>query len=336
MSRPAASPDLSLPNVAAGVVVTDVAIAAAGAAAGTAPDWIKIGPRGSFTTRDGRAYAFDPDTLVARFSADGVDIPVDLDHAIVEKAAGAAAQGWVKQLEARADGLYGKVEWLAGGKAALAARTHRYVSPSFHHDAAGVATWIHSISLVPAPALPGAAVASAGHAQTHPETSMKGIAAALGLNADANEAACLSALTEIRSKTVDKAVHDEALASLSAAKTELDGIKAAARKKEVDDLLEGALKAKTIVPAERDAYANLCATDAGLASVRELLKVKPAQLGASGLDSRPAPAGGLAAPDVNPVTLAAKAQMYQSDMRAKGVEVSISDAVNAVSAEGAR
>lgn len=322
-------------NVAAGDVLGEVAIAAAGGKPTTPPEWIKIGPRGSFTCRDGRAFSFDPEGLVARFAAEGVDVPIDLDHAINQNRPGALAQGWIKEFQAREDGLYGRVDWLDGGKAALAARTHRYVSPTFYYDAQGAATWVHSVSLVPAPALPGAALASADTNQLS-ETSMKGIGPALGLQAEANEAACLSAIAEMRANTVPKAVHDEAIASLSAAKVELDGIKATARKATVDALLEGALTAKKILPAEREAYANLCATDAGLESVRTLIAAKPAQLGASGLDGRATPAGGLASADANPATLAAKGMAYQGELAAKGVTISIAEAINHVAGLEAR
>ncbi len=50
--------------------------------------------------------------------ADAIDLPVDLDHATVKKALfgdAAPAVGWINKLEARADGLYGRVEWLDEG-----------------------------------------------------------------------------------------------------------------------------------------------------------------------------------------------------------------------------
>ncbi|WP_020179793.1 phage protease [Methylopila sp. M107] len=338
MSRPAASPDLT--NVASGVLTIDVAVAsAAGSSVATPPDWIKLGPRGAFSCRDGRKFSFDPEALAARFASEGVDIPLDLDHGIVQDRPGAVAQGWIKRLEARADGLYGQVDWLEGGRAALKARTHRYVSPTFHTDDQGAATWVHSVSLVPAPALPGAALASAG-APTRfdkPETaSMKAIAQALGLNPDANEQACLSALTSLKDGRVDKAVHETTLASLSAAKTELESVRKAARDKEVAELIDGALKAKKILPAEKDSFVTLCASDDGLAQVRKLIDARPAQLAASGLDGRAAPAGGLGEQEFNPVSLAAKAQALVAESAAYGVTLSIADAVAKVKAEGSR
>jgi phage I-like protein len=129
-----------------------------------APNLVKVAPRGPVMTRDGRSYTFVPETLVARFTADGIDLPIDLDHSIARSSQSgerADAVGWVKKLQACADGLYAHVEWLQSGLAVLASRTHRFISPTFHHDASGTATWLHSIALVAAPALSMPAIASA-------------------------------------------------------------------------------------------------------------------------------------------------------------------------------
>jgi phage I-like protein len=125
---------------------------------------VKVAPRGPVQTRDGRSYTFVPEVLVARFAADGIDLPVDLDHSVARSSQSgerADAVGWVKKLQARADGLYAHVEWLQSGLSVLASRTHRFISPTFHHDAGGTATWLHSIALVAAPALSMPAIASA-------------------------------------------------------------------------------------------------------------------------------------------------------------------------------
>lgn len=337
MTSTTASPDLQAPSnaalpadiVAGGVVVA--LAAAAGTDASPAPAWIKIAPRGRITTRDQRSYAFDPETLAARFSADGVKIPIDFEHATGRLAAQghrADAIGWIDQMEARADGLYGRVDWLDEGRAALAARTHRYLSPAFPHDASGNAKWIHHVALVTAPALAGMpALAQAGPATdtTNPETLMtKKIAAALGLADSADETALLSAIADLKGGKVDAAVHNETLATLSATKQELDEIKAAGRKAKVDALIEGALKDKRIVPAQRDHYATLCATDEGLAQVTALLAATPKCLGASGLDGKAADIGEAAA--IDPAMLAAEARAYQSAQAASGNPISYLDA----------
>lgn len=275
-----------------GIATIDVFAADQEAAqAKTSPQWIKLTPRGKFTTRDGRQFDTDPNVLVQRFNSDGVAVPIDIDHATVKKALfgdTAPAVGWIEKLEARADGLYGQVSWLDEGVRVLAARSHRYISPALKADDFGKAIWLHSAGLVAAPAISMPAVASA-QPKTEP-TMLKAIAAALGLNEDAAEASCLSAITNLRSR-IDPAVHKQTLDTLSAVQTELDGIKKAGRKEKVDTLLEDALKAKKISPAQRAAYEALCATDDGLAQVTTLIQTLGAGLAPTDLDTRREPGG---------------------------------------------
>lgn len=283
--------DASPAETMTGVFVVDVLAGEPNAEAGV-PTWIKVTPRGKFTARDGRNFDVDPETLVARFRADGIKVAVDIDHATVRKAQSgdaAPAVGWIEELEARADGLYGRVEWLDEGKRVLAARTHRYISPVFPSDDKGKAAWLHSAALVAVPAASMPAVASA--TPTHQETTMlNAIATKLGLAAQADENSCLSAITTLQAR-VDPAVHQEVLNQLSAKTTELETLAASVRKEKVDRLLEDALKAKKISPAQRASYETLCATDAGLAEVTKLLETLGAGLAASGLDDKQTPGG---------------------------------------------
>jgi len=145
-----------------------------------------------------------------------VKLPLDLDHSVQKKnPSGDAATiaGWIVELQAGVDGLFGRVDWLATGLAALTAKTHPYVSPTFFHTDDGTATWMHSVALVPAPALGMPAIASAGSFEDL--SIMKKIAVALGLADTADETACLSAITTLSAGKVDKAIHDQALANLA-------------------------------------------------------------------------------------------------------------------------
>lgn len=319
-TRPAI-PDLP-PGFVAGAGAIDVA---ALASAGTPPDWLKISPRGSFECRDGRSFTLDPDTIIRRFAADGAHVPIDVGHETVRNNA-APALGWVNKLEARPDGLYGQVEWLEGGKAVLAARTHRYVSPAFHHDDQNRATWLHSVALVAAPALARMpAIASAGHPNQEPP--MKSLIAALGLQDAANEAACLAAL---QAGFVTKAVHDETLAQLSAATTELTSLKKASHDGEVQRVLEAALKEKRIPPAAKDHYARMAANADGLASVKALLAVIPpgTVAGSSTLEGSHRPPTGEDTRDAE--TLSAEAQKV-----AKERGIPLSDAMSIITSKKA-
>lgn len=313
-------------DFAHGAVITEIAIAEAAADTATAPEWIKILPAGKVVTRDGRSYSFNPETLAARFNKDGIDIPVDLDHGI-SKNDKPAAVGWVKEMRAEPDGLYGRVEWLETGKEVLASKSRRYVSPTFHHTKSGEAIWLHSVALVAAPALAMPALAHVDPASPTKESPMKSIAKALGLAEEADEAACLSALSEMKAGTVDKKVHDETLAKLEATSTELSDLKAGIRKRDVDALLEGALADKKIVPAQRDHYASLCATDEGLEQVKGLLAATAKGLAPSGLDDKDLPD---TSGNDDPAELAAKAGAYQAELAAKGITIDIAAAVNHV------
>jgi phage I-like protein len=334
MAHPKASPDLLPPDVALGVVMIDAAALAAGGEA--EPTWIRVTPRGEVEARDGRRFSFDPERLVARFAADGIDVPVDIDHAISRKpmfGERADAVGWVRELAARRDGTYARVELLDAGKAALGAKTHRYVSPTFHHTEAGLATWLHSIALVAAPALAMPALAAADPASKPENTMLKALAKALGLADTADEAACLAAITGLQTSLagkVDKAVHDQALANLATATTQLAAATAqlAARdtadhQAKVEALLDGALKDKKIVPAQRDHYATLCATPDGFIQVKTLLEKTPAGLQASGLDTKATPEGEAGSPD----DLLAKAHALIDTAAKAGRTMSLADAV---------
>lgn len=330
--------------IAIGVVAGEVALAAAGAG----PEWIKVTPRGPVQTRDGRTYSFNPEALAARFDADKVEVPVDVDHGLALRATKGErvdAVGYAAALQARDDGTYARVNWLDGGLSVLQAKTHRYVSPSFPHDAAGNAAWLHSISLVAAPALSMPALL---HALGYSESPMKQIAKALGLAEDADETACLAALGKVLNpvakalglaETSDmqaclsaigtiKAGGSDLVATLQsqlATTTSLVGeLQKSARDRDVNELLEGALKEKKIAPAQREHLASLCATDEGLKGVRAMLAATAPGLQASGLDGQ-LPDDGSAGHD--PVTLAAKARAIQDEREKAGAPISMSEAV---------
>lgn len=329
MTHRSASPQIEQPGIAFGV--TTLAVDPTHSAEGDWPRWVQVTPRGEVQVRDGRRFTFEPERLVARFKADAVDVPADLDHAISLKAKNgdrADAVGWISQLEARPNGTWALVDMLDAGKDALAKKTHRYISPTFHHTA-GLATWLHSIALVAAPALAMPAIASASLTNPQEPPMPNEIAKALGLAETADEAACLSAITTLTTGTVAKAVHDQALANLTAANERVTALTAQLADRDKTDhdakvtaLLDGALKDKKIVPAQREHYAGLCATAEGLAQVTTLLASTPATLQASNLDERQAETGD--APNTG--DLLVKASALMDEAKKSGRELSLADA----------
>jgi phage I-like protein len=306
------------------------AIASALPKDGSAPEWLVVFPAlGKIDTRDGRTFDVDGETLLAAFRQDGIDLPLDVMHqtdTALASGGRADAVGWIDELRIRAGALEAHVVWNDEGKALLAAKKYRFTSPSFFHDSAKRVTRLKAIALVTSPALANQPALAASHQQSEPP--MKTIATALGLSEDANETSCLSALQARLANSIPKDVHEATLATLAAARGELDGIKTAARKEKVDVLIEGALKAKKILPAEKDHYAALCASDAGFDTVAKLLGGKTELLAASGLDARRAPEGDTG---MSAVQLAAEA----NKLVASGAAVCIADAMTMVTSRKA-
>ena len=329
-----------------GIVAGTVELAAGADA--PPPEWIKVTPRGQVTARDGRSFDFDPAVLAARFASDGIDIPVDTDHSTVllgGQGRKPRTIGYASAIQARDDGTYAKVGWNALGRTTLAARSHRYVSPTIHHDKNGRVTWLHSVALVSAPALTMPAVLHA--TQGNP---MKEIAKALGLPETATEAECLAALgrrTELKPlaaalglpETADAAALLSTVSSLrtggnglvtelqsqvTTLSSRLQASEKAARDRDVAELLDGALRDKKIVPAQRESYVAMCSTEDGLRGVRNMLAATPAGLGPSGLEGQVALGGDGA---VDPVKLAAEARKLVAE---SGGTLSIADAVTQI------
>jgi Mu-like prophage I protein len=96
-------------------------------------------------------------------------LPVDYDHSIdlaAPKGLPAPAAGWIDQLEARADGIWGRVAWTARAAASIAALEYRHISPVFDHTRGGAVVRILRAALTNSPAIPNltALAASAGAA----------------------------------------------------------------------------------------------------------------------------------------------------------------------------
>ncbi|MCE2564646.1 phage protease [Komagataeibacter sp. FNDCF1] len=117
------------------------------------PDWIHLVPAGTFTGEDGRGpfILSDPASVISRSLPEGGrPIPLDYNHAAHNAAATGApapAAGWITQLESRENGIWGKVEWTANGRKAVAAREYRFISPGLRTDTGKHVTAIVSAAL---------------------------------------------------------------------------------------------------------------------------------------------------------------------------------------------
>jgi phage I-like protein len=111
----------------------------ADAASFTPPEWVHLIPAGTFSGRDGRGpYTLDAQAVIDAFAANGADLPIDYDHQSLtaeDKAGPVPAAGWIKELQAREDGIWARVDWTPRAAELLAHKEYRYLSPVFRYQA---------------------------------------------------------------------------------------------------------------------------------------------------------------------------------------------------------
>lgn len=167
----------------------------------TPPEWIKILPAGRIDTVDGRGpyRASDLQSIIANsLQAAGGKLVVDENHSTdlaAPRGEAAPARGWIVELAARADGIHGRVEWTEAGRALLADRAYRGLSPVIVHDKQGEVLSVLRVSLTNVPNLRGMTALHAVGATM--EELMKRLRDALGLGPDVDEAAILAKIKSL-------------------------------------------------------------------------------------------------------------------------------------------
>ncbi|WP_440411133.1 phage protease [Neorhizobium petrolearium] len=180
--------------------------------------WIRLIPAGTFSGRDGRGPYHAGDlaslqhiaALTQRYHGP-TEILVDYEHQSLnaeKNGKPAPAAGWIKEVQARADGLYGRVEWTANASAAIAAKEYRYLSPVYFHTKDGKILALQNVALTNSPNLnlPEVSAHSIFSATANTEVSMKRVLAALGLSEGAGEDDVLTAINSLLTSSTAIAV----------------------------------------------------------------------------------------------------------------------------------
>lgn len=192
--------------------------------------WLQLLPAGEVTGRDGRGpYRVGDEADMQRIIAatlertKATDLFVDYCHqaffgAIPGVGGTAPAAGWIKELQARPDGIWGRVEWTAAAAEAIRGKEYRYLSPVFASDASGRVLWIFNAGLINTPNFELEAVAASDRSLSIQEHDMKRIAAELGLGDTATEDDIVAAVRTMKSahSTVAAAVGLQAQATADA------------------------------------------------------------------------------------------------------------------------
>lgn len=152
------------------------------------PEWIHLLPAGTFSSWDGRGpfTVADPIKLITASMARGA-LPIDQDHAtdnVAKTGVAAPARGWIVEMQARADGIWGRVEWTGEGKALLSDRAYRGISPVILFDESKRVQAIRRAALTNDPALDQLTTVFSGNPDMDLRTKLIEL---LGLPAEASD-----------------------------------------------------------------------------------------------------------------------------------------------------
>lgn len=236
--------------------------------ANPAPDWVHLLPLGAVNGRDGRRWSLDDPAQVIARSADGGDLPIDYDHESEKpKTHGGPlpAAGWIKGLQARADGIWGKVEWTKRAAGLIANREYRFLSPVLHyHPSTGQVLRLIGAGLVHRPNLALTALSEQEKimpdmpADTGSSAALAEIAAALDLREDDGLDAILSAIKARIVPDPSRYVPIEAVADLLKQRNSVSSDHAM---RTAEAKVEQAMNAGYLTPAMRPWALSLCAQD---------------------------------------------------------------------------
>lgn len=321
---------------------------------GGAPDWIHLIPAGAqILTSDNRGpyRVIDPQAVVAASTG---KLPIDENHAIdraAPRGEASPARGYIVELQARADGIWGRVDWTEAGRALVADRAYIGISPAIVHDGAKQILAIARASLTNLPNFRGL---TSLHST---ETSMTpAVAKALGLADDASEDLILGAIgtlkqpqTALQSQlgqigialgVAESAAPDAILAAakarttaqpaeitalqseLTTVSTQLKTLRDDTARDKATAFVDGAIKEGRVgVKPMRDRYIAMHMADAK--GTEELI-------GAMTAVTTPLPSGEIALQAAESGDLVARARTYQTKQKAAGNDIGWADAVLAV------
>lgn len=249
------------------------------------PEWLPMIPAGTFTGRDGRSWINDNPAAVIAASFSHPKLPIDIEHStelLGPKGEEAPAYAWIDSMRVNADGsIDAHVEWTPDGEAQVRGKKYLYYSPAFRYLATGQVTLLSSVGLTNKPNLYLPALNSE-NTMTVPVQ----IATVLGLAATASIDDAVSAIQTIKNsesvalnraqnpdltKFIPVETHQLALNRAETAEARLKALD----DKSATELVDGAVTAGKVAPANRDMYLALCRTEEGRQQFTDFMKTAP-------------------------------------------------------------
>lgn len=322
-----------------------------------APEWIHLVPSGTeIRTVDGRGpyHLTDLQAVIARSTG---KLPIDENHSIdlaAPRGEASPARGYIVELQARADGIWGRADWTDTGRAMVADRAYLGISPVLVHDGKNNVLAIARASLTNRPNLEGL---TSLHNQ---ETSMtSAVAKALGLADDAGEDQILTAIGNLKAPQVSLQSQlgqigvalgvaadaaPEAILTAAKAKSAAQPAEITALQSQLTEVTNRLNEITTTTAREKaEAFVDAAIREGrvGVKPVREryiAMHMQDPEGTAALIAAMPAIGGELTTtvPQIalqseqTAQDLVAKARAYQSKQKGAGVEMSWADAVQAV------
>ncbi|MDX8354350.1 phage protease [Cognatiyoonia sp. IB215182] len=234
-----------------------------------APEWIHLLPGGaSIETGDARGpyHVTSSDDVIAASFAQDDRLPIDENHSTdlaAPRGEPAPAHGWIVAMEARNNGIWGKVEWTESGRQLVASRAYRGISPVILHDNAKAVHRILRASLTNKPNLRG--MATLHQQQDTTMDWMTFLADTLGRPATATEDEIKSALTSAIGKTETMA---EDTAAMQSQMSKIGVALGLAEEADGDAILEAATQA---AQSDKAAPAEIVALQSEIATLTKTI-----------------------------------------------------------------
>lgn len=184
-----------------------------------ADGWYQLAPIGEFAhSESGLLQVLDRTAITSMVNSFRGEALLDFDHFSYDPDKKSEAAGWISELQARGDGLWGRIRWTDIGEESVRNGRYRYLSPVWMRadveslgDNRVRPLRLDSAGLTNQPNLRGLAPLTnraAGSAQTtNTKThNMKSIATRLGLSPDSDEAAIVGEIDKLveRAETAEK------------------------------------------------------------------------------------------------------------------------------------
>lgn len=278
--------------------------------------------RGPYTVKSLQAIA------TASLPAGG-KLPIDECHAIDRAqplGMSAPARGWIVELQARQDGLWGRVEWTPTGQQLMEEKAYVGISPAILHTQAGEVLQVLRASLTNTPNLQG--LVSLHSEEVHMDWRTK-LIELLGLDGEADDAAITAAL---QAKMASVSEHSQNLlthptvvalqAQLTDVTGQLNTIREEGQRNAATAFVDAAIAAGRVgVKLLRDDYIAMHMQEPERA--KRMIEAMPAVAGTITLDpaADPAAAGGALQADDHLImsTFGIDEEAYREGLKASGV-----------------